>query len=74
MRSSRAGISECVMVGATFTPVPQGCRAGKAQVVIRSLEAVSLTGQGRDAASRRLQTVWGRWSTDSLLTASTRRH
>lgn len=42
---------ECVKVGATFTPVPQGCRAGKAQLVIKSLGAVSLAGQSQNAAS-----------------------
>lgn len=71
MKSSRAGFCEYVKVGAAFTPVPQGCRAEKAQVVIRSVEAVSLA-KSQDAASppggRRC--VAG----EILLTASTRRH
>lgn len=41
---------QCVKVGATFTPVPQGCRAEKAQLVIKSLGAVSLVGQSQTAA------------------------
>lgn len=51
MKSSRDGVYESVKVGATFTPVPQGCRAEKAQLVIRSLGAVSLVNQSQTTAS-----------------------
>lgn len=70
MKSTSADFCECVKAGATFTPVPQGCRAEKAQLVIKSLGAVSLVVQSEGAAPPGL----GRWSTIGLLTTHTRRY
>lgn len=74
MKSSRADFSECGKVGATFTPVPQGCRAEKAQLVIRSLGAVSLAGQSQDAAPAGCMHCEAGGAQTSPLTASTRGH
>lgn len=48
-----AGLVQASKVRGTFTPVPQGCRAAKAQLEIRSGGAVSLTVQW-----------WPGWVTD----------
>lgn len=65
---------ECVKVGATFTPVPQGCRAEKAQLVIESLGAVSLASQSQNAASPGCGHRGAGGEQNGELTASTRRH